>query len=695
MENPADTGTRPAYLKDITSDLWLHGPPYLSTPNIPENKIDFSKKVSAEEKRAEAKHALTSFAAVTKTQRKKQQQNKRKKQKPKTNTTMTEEAEAKAASIALWEKIKRVKKKLPPKPVPILEHYSSFDTAVERRAIILWIIHRWMYKTAVGKPNGNLAKHRSASNTPFPDAPRLTSEKERQLPVPQQFKELAARHYIKAMQKDYLQAELASLRKAKSQNLPPTVPAKSKLVGLTPMLDEHDVIRLQGRLQYSSLKSGQKHPVVIHQDSLLAQLIIRKYHEGNAHAIATVTSRVLRLDGWWLLSPTRTVKSYIQKCITCQKVNRLPAVQTLGSFKAERYQTSSNHNTLIIDYSGKFVLRQIPDNDTGTSKFIDCYIIIYVQLNTRFMYLDLVADMSAQTFLDSFRSYCDQYGSPKICMTDGALYFESAAKTLAEQHDKAETLPPACDEIKRKTTQRWFFNHAHAPHKGADWERNLKTAKQLLNKCLRPLNTIERKSKNFWPVNFMNMRHILTSIAAVMNSRPLVATDKSEDDMHNYITPAKLVLGHDTLPPALGYEQCAETLTPDIREMYAQRVRIIEDFWRQFMDSYVPELQRAGRWEQPSINLREGQLVLIQPTYRIGLKRPYWKMARVVKTNRDRKQLVRTVHVYLPTRHTTGGKRIKNTIRAVPVGHVIPLELEATGMHHSKEDIPLNEWKTE
>ena len=105
--------------------------------------------------------------------------------------------------------------------------------------------------------------------------------------------------------------------------------------------------------------------------------------------------------------------------------------------------------------------------------------------------------------------------------------------------------------------------------------------------------------------------------------------------------------------------------------------KIVDAFWKEFMESYIPSLQKAHKWQEPQINIKLGQIVLVKPIQTVGLKRPYWKMGRVTKIRKDRKDLVRTIHVFIPIRHTKAGARVINTVVAMPVQHCVPLELQA------------------
>merc|ERR1712110_160393 len=276
----------------------------------------------------------------------------------------------------------------------------------------------------------------------------------------------------------------------------------------------------------------------------------------------------------------------------------------------------------------------------------------------------------------------NQYGRPAKMMSDDALYFNSAANMLDEQHDNVNALSPEFEEAKKRTKVEWIFNPPYSPHKGADWERNLKSVKQLLNKHLQPQKqpTIKdpEKAENYWPMNINTFRNTLIHIAAVMNSRPLHAPDGTGLNIDRFISPARLVLGVDILPAPSGLDKCIRTCKDgDVRDMMEYKDKIVDAFWKEFMETYIPSLQKAHKWQEPQINIKLGQIVLVKPIQTVGLKRPYWKMGRVTKIRKDRKDLVRTIHVFMQIRHTKAGARIINTVVAMPVQHCVPLELQA------------------
>ena len=668
-ENPADIGTRPAFVDDIKSTLWLKGPEHLRMDKVPISKVDFDAMKNSD---MGVKKQYTLVALLT---------------------------------ISCHATKKCHKKCTRTERLPLnLNNFSRLDEATRRIAIISWAIDKWIthiktYARCSFREGRIAYRPRTEEHgySSIVDKQKLRCTVKRwqkppdkskkhigHIPIEMRHKKLAERLLIKQMQEEYFEVELARLLGAKKNNHPPHINHKSPLYGITPHLDEHNIIRVCGRLHSSTRQSNEKHPIIVHHKSPLSNLIIMKCHEEQRHAPYGVTLTQVRLK-YWILRAVSATKQALQKCITCQKATNPCMRQSLGPFKAERYVTSAERTTVVIDYSGAFTIRQVKD-ENGKSGFFKAYIVIYLQLNTRFIYLDVVENNTTASFLESFESYCNTYGRPAKCMTDAAGYFKKAAKTLRKQNKLSAELEQTWAEIQAKTDVTWEFNPPYSPHKGADWERNLKTVKQLLHRVLEPTNTTDPKSRSYWPLNIKNFKNILTHIASIMNSRPLHAPDGTGLNMENYITPARLVFGHDLLQAPAGLDEC-DNLPYDIRDMMKHRKEIVQKYWNLFMEEYIPSLQKQHRWGQPEMNIRLNQIVYIKPRQQIGLKRPFWKMARVVKITKDLKGLVRNIHVFLPVKYTSKGTRILNSVISMPVQHCVPLELDAPGSHWSA-DLP-------
>lgn len=77
--------------------------------------------------------------------------------------------------------------------------------------------------------------------------------------------------------------------------------SKSKLLPLSPFVDEHNVIRVGGRLKHSGLSYEQMYPIILPYSHQFSKLIIRYEHHKNLHASAqSVLSQIVQQ--FWIIN---------------------------------------------------------------------------------------------------------------------------------------------------------------------------------------------------------------------------------------------------------------------------------------------------------------------------------------------------------------------------------------------------------
>ena len=117
------------------------------------------------------------------------------------------------------------------------------------------------------------------------------------------------------------------------------------------------------------------------------------------------------------------------------------------------------------------------NDDAGNS--VKMYIVLYTCLGLRCIHLDLVPDLTLNSFLQSFRRFCNTYRIPKSIYTDNAQYFIASRnyleKALLEDEFQAHLQE---NGITHKTIP------AYASWMGGAYERQIKTVKQCLYKTL-------------------------------------------------------------------------------------------------------------------------------------------------------------------------------------------------------------------
>ena len=100
------------------------------------------------------------------------------------------------------------------------------------------------------------------------------------------------------------------------------------------------------------------------------------------------------------------------------------------------------------------------------------WIMLYTCCVTRTIHLDLVSDMSAPTFIRSFKQFSSQRGLPVLMISDNGKAFEAAAKVIQDV--------VSSPEVQRyfEVGIKWRFNVPKVPWWGGLFERLVRSIKR-------------------------------------------------------------------------------------------------------------------------------------------------------------------------------------------------------------------------
>ena len=84
-------------------------------------------------------------------------------------------------------------------------------------------------------------------------------------------------------------------------------------------LDDEDLLRCRGRLQYTDLPHDTKFPILMPKDNYLTSLIVQSMHKTVMHGGVCETLTQLR-QTYWIPQGRQLVKRIISKCTTCRKI---------------------------------------------------------------------------------------------------------------------------------------------------------------------------------------------------------------------------------------------------------------------------------------------------------------------------------------------------------------------------------------
>ena len=254
-----------------------------------------------------------------------------------------------------------------------------------------------------------------------------------------------------------------------------------------------------------------------------------------------------------------------------------------------------------VDYAGPLYVStaEVSDNKVWICLFSCCV--------TRAIHLELVPDMSTQSFLSAFKRFTARRGVPTQVISDNAKTFVSAAQYLTDL----------------KVT--WSFNLEKAPWWGGFFERMVQSVKRCLKK------TIGRAK-----LSYDELLTALTEAEAIVNSRPL--SYLSSEDLKEPLTPSHLLAGRRvlSLPDGSGTDTDINddnfTVGPkDLNSRLQLLTRALDEYWVQWRDDYLLELRERSHTTRNIGVPRSpivGEVVVVHDEHS---PRSQWKLGKVIE----------------------------------------------------------------
>lgn len=230
--------------------------------------------------------------------------------------------------------------------------------------------------------------------------------------------------------------------------------------------------------------------------------------------------------------------------------------------------------------------------------------------------------------------------------TKGEL--EAALAELNQDHIQKKLLQDGTDWI------QFEFNIPHASHMGGVWERLIRSVRTALSAIL------ENHSQY---LDDELLSTFMTEAEAVVNSRPLTYLDVTSADSDEPLTPSQLLTQKSKviMPPPGAFVRA------DLycRKRWRRVQYLVNEFWRRWRLEYLPTLQQRQKWQDKSLSLLKGDIVLVMDE---NSPRCRWPRGRVVEIIPSKDGLVRKLQL-----------KIGNSIYERPVVKVIFLYRPETG----------------
>lgn len=390
-----------------------------------------------------------------------------------------------------------------------------------------------------------------------------------------------------------------------------TIGTTSRLLSLSPFMDNIGLLRVGGRLKNSDLHFDACHPILLPHKHELTRRIIENEHVRSGHAGAQATMAAVR-QRFWPLSLRSTARKVIQECVTCFRARPQQSVAVMGSLPTSRVTISRPFSQCGIDYAGPVILREGKRRNARNHK---AYIGIFVCFATKAIHIELVSDLTSDAFIAALKRFISRRGKPSRIYSDNGTTFVGAQRQIKEFYDFYFSQQTQ-SEVKRFSCDQgisWNFIPPNAPHFGGLWEAAVKSAKYHMARIVGKAH-----------LTFEEMQTVLCEIEAILNSRPITPLSSDPNDL-TYLTP-----GHFLVGTALNSFPCNDL--SDINENRLVRWQRIEQirqhFWHRWSNEYLSSLQEKTKWKRNTgIQLSLDRLVLIKQQ---GLAPLQWTLGRVL-----------------------------------------------------------------
>ncbi|KRZ66613.1 hypothetical protein T10_7670 [Trichinella papuae] len=270
-----------------------------------------------------------------------------------------------------------------------------------------------------------------------------------------------------------------------------------------PYVDDKGVLRVGGRLRRANLPSETKHPMLLPHGDDVVRMIIRHVHQRQLHAGVNQTLAASR-QRYWITRGRSAVKNVIRQCVTCRRSVGQPFGQKMGELPAERVTPTGPFRHVGVDFAGPILARR-PE---ARHEFVKTYVCVFTCMVVRAIHLELVMDMTVNSFLGALRRFISRRGRPKLIQSDNFRTFRQAGsflKPLFRSHNWEVVQRTLADEH-----IEWRFITERAPWCGGYWERLVRSVKVALTKVLGRSRADPEE-----------LRTVLCEIEARINDRPL------------------------------------------------------------------------------------------------------------------------------------------------------------------------------
>ena len=156
-------------------------------------------------------------------------------------------------------------------------------------------------------------------------------------------------------------------------------------------------------------------------DLIIIEAHIRQLHAGLHGTISTVR------ENFWITSLRNTVRRVLRTCCICNRFNLVSITPLIGNLPVSRVTSTKPFLVCGVDYAGPILIKE---SRSRSRHLINSYIAMFVCFATKPIHLELVGDLTTESFMNSLRRLMARRGSVSDIYSDNATNFVGASGEL-------------------------------------------------------------------------------------------------------------------------------------------------------------------------------------------------------------------------------------------------------------------------
>ncbi|XP_065076052.1 uncharacterized protein LOC135699688 [Ochlerotatus camptorhynchus] len=394
----------------------------------------------------------------------------------------------------------------------------------------------------------------------------------------------AERHLWKMAQSESFADEVKMLvrcRKGKCE----AIDRSSNLFKLSPVLDEYNVMRMDGRVQEGEFVPFElQFPVILPKEHPVTIKLIEHYHQLFGHGNHETVVNELR-QRFYVPGVRKELKKVVKSCMWCKIHKCKPVVPRMAPLPNQRTTPFVRPFSYTgVDFFG-------PINVVVGRHTEKRWCALFTCFGTRAIHLEVVHSLSSQACLMAIRRFVCRRGVPIEYFSDNGTNFVGASKEIVKE------IKLDCFEELTSSRTRWNFNPPSAPHFGGVWERLVRSVKE----AMKVLDDGRRLTDEI-------LQTTLVEAEDIVNSRPLTYVPQEPGNTGS-ITPNHFLRGLPSsgtegyVPPSNEAEA--------LRDSYKRSQLLADRIWKRWLSEYLPIINRRTKWHTEQIPLEVGEVVFV------------------------------------------------------------------------------------